>query len=84
MSERLGEERRALGAAAEDGGLLLLAPAPRRDVLAGEVNDRIVAFDEDIDAIQRSHIGLAKLIARELAHIDALDQHADPCLRAAA
>ena len=46
--------------------------------------DRIVAFDEDIDAIQRSHIGLAKLIARELAHIDALDQHADPCLRAAA
>ena len=46
--------------------------------------DRIVAFNEDIDAIQQAHIALAKLVGREVKHIVGLDQHADPCLRAAA
>ena len=46
--------------------------------------DRIVAFNEDIEAIQQAHIALAKLVGREVKHIAGLDQHVDPCLRAAA
>ena len=46
--------------------------------------DRIVAFNEDIEAIQQAHIALAKLVGREVKHIAGLDQHDDPCLRAAA